>query len=194
MNALILKIAFVVYAIGISVIRKPHERRNKQNIVASNHKGTLEKVLLIIVALGFMVLPAIYLLTPFLSFANFNLPLYAHILGIILIIPTLWLFYRSHKDLGKNWSVTLEIREEHKIVDSGVYKYIRHPMYSALWIGGVIQFLLLNNYIAGLSGIITFGLLYLFRVNNEEKMMIKEFGQEYEDYIKKTKRIIPFVH
>jgi protein-S-isoprenylcysteine O-methyltransferase Ste14 len=48
------------------------------------------------------------------------------------LVIGLWLFYRSHADLGTNWSITLEIREQHRLITQGVYRRIRHPMYSAL--------------------------------------------------------------
>jgi protein-S-isoprenylcysteine O-methyltransferase Ste14 len=53
--------------------------------------------------------------------------------------------------------------------------------------------LLLNNYIAGLSGLISFGILYIFRVKKEEQMMLSEFGEQYRKYMQRTKRIIPYV-
>lgn len=175
------------------VIRKPHEKRNKDNTITQDNKTNLEKTLLAITSLGMMILPLVYLITPFLSFANYTLPLYVHLIGIAMIPFMLWLFYRSHKDLGRNWSVTLEIREDHTIVDTGVYKYIRHPMYTAIWIWVIIQALLLNNYIAGLSGIIGYGALYFFRVGREEAMMLEEFGQKYAEYKQRTKRLLPFL-
>jgi protein-S-isoprenylcysteine O-methyltransferase Ste14 len=179
--------------IGTSIVRYPHKKRNKANKIKSNKKGILERILLGLVFLGMVILPFIYIFTNLFYFANYNLPVSLQIVGFLLIVPMLWLFYRSHKDLGQNWSATLEIREGHTIVDRGVYKYIRHPMYSAILLLVIIQALLLNNYIAGLSGLIGFGLLYFFRVKKEEKMMLLEFGTDYGKYMKRTKRIIPFI-
>lgn len=193
METIIAKIGYGIVIIGTLIIRYPHERRNKSNQVRTDRKGALEKSLLGLVFIGMMIMPFVYIFSDVLSFANYTLPISLHILGLVLIIPTLWLFYRSHKDLGKNWSVSLEIREGHNIVDTGVYQYIRHPMYSAIWLWGIVQCLLLNNYIAGLSGLVFFGLLYFLRVKNEENMMIKEFGEEYKLYMKRTRRIIPFI-
>lgn len=193
MDPLIFKIAYIVILAGTSIIRYPHEKRNKANSISNDNKTTLEKTLLFLVFLGMMILPLLYILTPLFSFADYTLPFFAQITGIVLIVPILWLFRRSHKDLGLNWSVTLEIREGHNVVDTGVYKYIRHPMYSAIWLWGIAQALLLQNYIASFSGLICFGMLYLLRVQKEEEMMLKEFGEEYRAYQKRTKRIIPFV-
>ena len=193
METLLLKIGYAIVLIGTFIIRYPHEKRNRSNTIRIDKKHTLEKILLGLVFLGMMIIPLIYIFTSWLSFADYVLPNSLHILGLLLIIPTLWLFYRSHKDLGTNWSVSLEIKDGHQIVETGVYKYVRHPMYTAIWLWCFVQVLLLNNYIAGLSGLLCFGLLYLLRVKKEENMMLQEFGQEYEDYMKRTKRIIPFV-
>ena len=193
MEPTLLKIGYGIIVIATSIIRYPHAKRNKTNKITTNKKGTLEKILLGLVFFGMVILPLIYMATSLLSFVDYYLPESLQIMGLLLIVPMLWLFYRSHKDLGQNWSATLEIREGHNIVDSGVYKYIRHPMYSAILLLVIIQGLLLNNYIAGLSGLISFGLLYFFRVKKEEKMMLLEFGTDYEKYMKRTKRIIPFI-
>lgn len=194
METIILKIGYGIVILGTFIIRYPHQKRNKSNQIRTDKKEALEKSLLGLVFLGMMIVPLIYIFSNILSFADYILPVSLHMLGLLLIIPTLWLFYRSHKDLGTNWSVSLEIREGHHVVDTGVYKYIRHPMYTAIWLWCIVQALLLNNYIAGLSGLICFGLLYFLRVKKEERMMLQEFGKAYEDYVKRTKRIIPFIY
>ncbi|MEM9259489.1 MAG: protein-S-isoprenylcysteine O-methyltransferase [Bacteroidota bacterium] len=193
MNPLLLKIGFFVIVVGTGIIRYPHEKRNKANQVTTDKKQGLEQLLLFLVFLGMMILPMLYLFTSWLSFADYQLPVLWQILGLVLIVPGLWLFYRSHYDLGRNWSVSLEIREGHNIVNSGVYKLIRHPMYLAIFLLVIAQALLLNNYIAGPAGLLFFGLLYLLRVGREEKMMIQQFGEEYVAYMKGTKRIIPYL-
>ena len=103
----------------------------------------------------------------------------------------LWLFYRSHTDLGTNWSVTLQTREEHSLVTTGIYSRIRHPMYSAMFALGVAQALFLPNWIVGPAYLVSFGLLYVFRVRIEERMMLDRFGTEYEEYVQRTGRLIP---
>lgn len=191
MTRLIFEIMYLAFAISLGIIRRPHEKRNKSNVIDVDQKGTLEKWLLGLTFLGVSLLPLLYIFSPWLNFANYQLPLYLNILGTVLLIPAALLFYRSHADLGRNWSVSLEIREEHTLVTHGIYKHIRHPMYSALWIACLIQPFLLQNYIAGFSGMVGFGLLYFFRVAREEQMMEDQFGQDYLDYKKKTYRLIP---
>ncbi len=67
-------------------------------------------------------------------------------------------------------------------------------MYTAFFLWGLAQLLLLQNWVVGPAGLIGFGILYAFRVGREERMMHEAFGAEYEVYVTRTKRIIPFVH
>lgn len=190
-STLFLKICYIVFWVATGFIRQPYARQQKQNLITNNQKTPLEKLLLVGVIIGMMVLPLLYVFTPLLDFSNYHLPAWASIIGLALMPFTLWLFYRSHKDLGKNWSPSLEVRANHTLVTEGVYKKVRHPMYSAIWLWSIMQALVLHNYIAGLGALLTFGLLYFLRVGREESMMIAEFGPIYEAYIMKTGRVFP---
>ena len=105
----------------------------------------------------------------------------------------LWLFYRSHADLGANWSITLEVLEKHRLVTQGVYRRVRHPMYTALLLYSVGQALVLPNYVVGLSSGLTMALLVALRIGPEERMMIEEFGKDHQEYMALTKRLVPGV-
>ncbi|MEM7370740.1 MAG: protein-S-isoprenylcysteine O-methyltransferase [Bacteroidota bacterium] len=191
MSQWIFNIAYILFAVGTTVIRTPHQKRNKSNIITLDQKTTLEKVLLFMVSTGMMFLPLLYMFSPWLGFADYHLPIWLQWVGVGILGISLWLFYRSHKDLGRNWSVSLEIREEHSLITNGVYQHIRHPMYSSIWLWVIAQALLLPNYFAGLGGLIGFGALYFLRVSKEEDMMIEKFGEAYQDYMKVTNRLIP---
>jgi len=191
MNDITLKIIFMVFWIGTFMIRFPFDRAQKKNTIKKDQKTPQERLLLGGAFLGLALLPLFYVFSPWVKFADYSLPIGFAYLGILLVPVTLWLFYRSHKDLGANWSPTLEVRDGHSLVTNGVYQYIRHPMYAAIWLWGILQALLLQNYISGLGGIFFFGLLYFLRVPHEEKMMVSEFGDEYHAYIKQTGRLIP---
>jgi protein-S-isoprenylcysteine O-methyltransferase Ste14 len=113
------------------------------------------------------------------------------LVGIIILAMAVWLFWRSHADLGRNWSPSLELREGHELVTEGVYRSVRHPMYASMWLWGVAQALLLQNWIAGWVSLVMFMPLYLLRVPREERMMLDEFGEEYRAYMNHTGRVIP---
>lgn len=180
-------IGFVVYV----VTRGVFVSRAKGNESMDRRVGLQEKLLLTTMLATSLLFPAIYLLTPLFSFANYELPHWVHSCGLLCMIVGLWLFWRSHADLGVNWSPTLETRKGHEIVRHGVYARVRHPMYSAIWLFSIAQALLLNNWLAGWSVVVAFALMYFLRTPNEEQMMIDHFGSAYKDYMTETGRLFP---
>lgn len=173
------------------IIRLLYRWRNKTNQIVDSRETTLEILILSLVFFGMLVIPLIYVFTPLLSFANYQLPPWAGWTGVVVFTVALWLFWRSHADLGRNWSYTLELRKGHQLITSGVYKYVRHPMYAAIWIWGVAQVLLLHNWIAGWTHLVSFIPMYFLHVPREEQMMLDQFGEEYQSYMNGTGRIIP---
>ena len=183
-------IFFVGFAVYIC-IRGHFEKRTKQNIVATSAGSSSDLCLFILVMIGCMLLPAIYLVSPFLNFANYKLPTIVPFFGTAVMTLALWLFWRSHADLGLNWSVKIELRQQHNLVTHGVYKRIRHPMYTAIFLVGVAQAMLIENWLAGWSALVSFGIMYLVRTPREERMMLQHFGDEYRAYMQRTGRLLP---
>ena len=103
----------------------------------------------------------------------------------------IYLFYLSHKELADNWSPFLEIKDQQKLVKTGIFKYIRHPMYLSMWIFAFFEGIVLSNLFIEIFGILTWTNLYFMRVNNEEKMLMDTFGDEYKEYIQNTERLFP---
>ena len=186
------KSVFLAGMVALIVLRAPHEARSKAAPVAESRKGALETALLVGMSLGFLVLPLLGL-TPLLGFADHALPSWAFGAGVVCLAASLWLFHRSHADLGTNWSVTLEVREEHRLVDSGVYRLVRHPMYTALFLYSFGELLLFPNWIAGPACLVAFTPMFLLRLRPEEQMMVDRFGERYEAYRRRTRRLIPYV-
>jgi protein-S-isoprenylcysteine O-methyltransferase Ste14 len=131
MNPWIAKAVVLAGTLTMMAIRAPHGRRSRSVKVAKSHKTPLETGLLGLVWLGFLV-PLIWIAWPVFSFAEYPLTLGPLVAGVMCFVVGLWLFYRSHADLGTNWSISLEVREQHRLITQGVYYRIRHPMYSAL--------------------------------------------------------------
>ena len=179
--------------VGWCIIRYPFERRAKKVGVRRSLFDHRESALLALAVIGLFVIPAIYVLTGSpRTFDRPFIPAFAW-LGIMPMIAALWLFRRSHADLGRNGSISLQVRDQHVLVKSGVYRLIRHPMYSSFFLLGVAQLLLLANWFAGLAGMIGAGILYACRVGREEQMMLESFGDEYRSYMARTRRIIPWI-
>ena len=186
---LVFIVGFVVYA----GIRHVFEQRTKSEEKVVRRMDGLEIGLLVIVSLGSLLLPVLYLFTPLLAFADYSLPSFASCAGVVIMLLALWLFWRSHTDLGQNWSISLELRKDHRLVKHGVYRFIRHPMYGAIWLWSLAQALLLANWLGGLSALVTFAPLYFVRTPREEHLMCEHFGEEYREYMQQTGRVLPRV-
>lgn len=194
MTALIAKTVFLLGIIGWFAIRYPAQHRARKLGVARSAGGTRDRVLLVIAALGQFAIPVLYIATYQPAFADYGFyPLQAWA-GVVAIVAALVLFRITHKQLGRMWSVTLEMREEHKLVTDGLYAHVRHPMYSSFALFALAQLLLIQNWIAGPAGVVGFGLLFFIRVPHEERVMIETFGEQYRDYMRRTARIIPWIY
>ena len=192
MNPWISKAVVLASTVVMIAIRAPHGRRSRNVKVATSHKTPLETGLLILAWVGFFV-PLIWVASPAFSFAEYPLGTGPFIGGVTCVVIGLWLFYRSHADLGTNWSITLEVREQHRLITRGVYRSIRHPMYLALVLYSVGQAFVIPNWVAGPANLIVFAILLALRLRAEERMMGEAFGDEYAVYSARTKRLVPGV-
>ena len=184
----------LIYFAGIVVemfIRAPLERQRRKTQVASSQVSPRERLILGLLFVGMFALPLLYALTPWLNFANYDLPDWAGWLGVVVLVGALVVFFQAHRDLGRNWSPSLQVFEGHKLITHGLYQYIRHPMYASQWLWIIAQMLLLQNWLAGVVGALLFLPLYFLRVPQEEQMMAAQFGDEYRAYMARTGRVVP---
>lgn len=114
-------------------------------------------------------------------------------IGLMLVVFGLIIRWIAILTLRRYFTVNVAIRKDHKIVDKGLYKTIRHPAYS----GNLLSFLGLAVYFANwLTFIVIFVpvlLAFLYRIKIEEEVLITQFGKKYIEYKEKTKRLIPYV-
>jgi protein-S-isoprenylcysteine O-methyltransferase Ste14 len=190
MNPWFAKAIILASTTVMMIIRAPHGQRSRGVKVVRSRRGTLEAVLLTLAGVAFFV-PLVWVVTPVFAFADHPLRPVPLLAGSVCLAVGLWLFARSHADLGTNWSITLEVREKHQLVTQGIYRALRHPMYSALLLYSLGQALVVSNWIAGPSYAVAMSLLFAFRLGPEERMMLDEFGKDYEAYRARTKRLVP---
>jgi len=108
-------------------------------------------------------------------------------LGFLSIPFLLWV----HHVLDEEWSITLKFQTDHKLVTSGPYRRIRHPMYIALIVYELSWVLVSASLLFLVYYVITV-LLMLVRIPREELMMLEKFGEEYRRYMKRTGRLLPY--
>ncbi len=188
------QIAWVLGIIAWYVIRYPFERRAKRVRVVSDRRSPTDIFGLACALLGLAIVPAIYVATGIPAGADYPAQGWAIAVGAAIFCKALWVFRRSHKELGRNWSITLEIRQQHELVSGGPYAFIRHPMYTSFLLMGVGQAFLLSNWFAGAAGLVGFAVLFFLRVDKEERMMLEIFGPRYKAYMERTKRLIPYFY
>ena len=182
---------WLAVSVALVAIRMPHLVRNRTNQVVVRRVDRVEVCLLVVVCLAGLVLPLIHVTTGLFALADYDLPEWATVTGAVLQIPVLWLFWRSHADLGRNWSLAIEVREGHGLVTHGVYTFVRHPMYAAMSLSMLCQPLLIHNWIAGFLAIPAFAALCVVRVPIEEALLRERFGAAYTAYALHTRRILP---
>ncbi len=189
-------LAAIVWTLGLVawfVIRLPYQRRARRIGITATQRTLTDRLALAASGIGLAVIPAFYLATGIPAAADYPFQPWLGWCGLVVQVLFLALFYASHRQLGRNWSVTLEIRNDHRLVTDGLYRYVRHPMYSSFWLWAIAQAFLLPNWVAGLSGLVGVAILFLARVGAEEAMMEKHFGEEYRSYAARTGRVIPRV-
>ena len=116
------------------------------------------------------------------------------IIGLLIILSGIILRLIIVKSLGRFFTVNVTITPNHILKKDGFYKYLRHPSYSASLLSFIGFGVTLNNLIS--LALVTALILtaFIIRINIEEKVLLKHFGSMYSDYIKTTKRIIPFIY
>ena len=190
MHPWIAKAVILAASVVMVAIRAPHGRRSRGVKVARSWKGPREVALLTLAWMGFLV-PLIWVVFPVFSFAEYSLRPRPFGAGMLCLGGGLWLFHRSHSDLGTSWSVTLELRENHRLITQGIYRHVRHPMYAALFLYSIGEALVVPNWVVGPSYLVAFGILFAFRIAAEERMMLETFGDEYAAYRARTKLLVP---
>lgn len=185
--------AWIAGLIAWFAIRWPYQRRSRRIAVVSDGRSLGDRIVLAAAGVGLSLIPVVYIATGVPAAADYPFRPWMGWIGTALLVLCLVLFHISHRQLGKNWSVTLEIRERHQLVTDGLYRYVRHPMYTSFWLWAIAQAFLIPNFVAGFAGLVGVGLLYFYRVGREEELMRRTFGAEYDEYASRTGRVIPRV-
>jgi protein-S-isoprenylcysteine O-methyltransferase Ste14 len=114
------------------------------------------------------------------------------IAGLILSVFGVALACWSRYLLGQNWSLSVQLKHDHKLIVNGPYSYVRHPIYS-----GLLLLFLGNAIVVGdWRGLIAVALVFIsfwFKLLKEEKWMISNFGVQYQEYMRTTKALFPWI-
>lgn len=183
--------AFLIGTKAYLGVRVWYKRKLAASKKASSQSTGMDNLLIALVILGQIGLPLLAILSQLLKSADYAFYPIATVAGVSVMASGVWLFWRSHADLGKNWSVSLELESGHELVTSGVYRRIRHPMYASFFVMGLAQLLLVHNWLAGPAALLAVSVLYWVRRPNEEAMLTEHFGLAYTRYVASTGGVFP---
>lgn len=183
-----LSATYIVY----SIIRIKHywNARNNDQIEIDYSKTDI-LLLRLFIGIEFILIVLFIFQNKYFEFAKVEIAFEFRVFGIILCAISLYLFDKIHKYLGKNFSNTLRIKKNHKLVTSGPYKFVRHPMYATYYLYNIGIFLITANLLIGGLWLFFLTIIVLYRINKEENMLIEKFGVAYKNYKATTGAFFP---
>ena len=188
MDVKIIIIIAISYLYGFFEIFLNLRQRRKMIVTTSNDKNSL-RLLYGLITVGY-----------FLSFAIGATKLgriyYWNALftvGMSLVVIGLMIRIHSILTLRQFFTYSVAKVENHEIIETGLYKFIRHPGY----LGQIIIFMgisvSISNWLSILAMMLSITLAYLYRINVEERFMLEQIGENYLNYQNRTKRLIPMI-
>jgi protein-S-isoprenylcysteine O-methyltransferase Ste14 len=114
------------------------------------------------------------------------------IVGVLICVMGVAFAIWARKILGDNWSAKITLKQGHQLIQSGPYKYVRHPIYT----GFEIAFLGTAITIGQMKGFVGLSILFLnhyYKTTMEEELLREQFRDEYAGYARRVKRLIPFI-
>jgi len=94
--------------------------------------------------------------------------------------------------LGRNWSGAVTLKQGHELIERGAYRLVRHPIYTGL-IAMFLATVIVLGHAGGIAGLVLVFISFWIKLSDEERVMLKQFPDQYAAYQQRVKRIIPFV-
>ena len=112
--------------------------------------------------------------------------------GLALTILGLAFAVWARIHLGRFWSGRVTLKEDHKLIRSGPYAFVRHPIYTGLLTAGSGT-VLARGTLAALVGLALIGLAFWMKIRAEENLLTSHFGETYREYRRQVAALIPFL-
>jgi protein-S-isoprenylcysteine O-methyltransferase Ste14 len=112
--------------------------------------------------------------------------------GVILIVAGLLFTVWARQRLGRNWSGTVQVKQDHQLILDGPYGFVRHPIYTGLVVAFLGSAIVIGDWFALLAVLIAFGSFWR-KLTLEERFMRETFGTAYEEYRARTAALIPYL-
>ncbi len=133
------------------------------------------------------------ILSPLIG-SEFVLNVVFQLLAILLTVSSVLLATSAIRELGKQWSLQARLVEGHKLVTTGVYQIVRHPIYTAMFGMLLGTGFVLSNWIAAITAIVLFLIGTRIRTVSEERLLSDAFGEEFSSWKATVPALIPFTN
>lgn len=130
--------------------------------------------------------------SPFID-NQYVLNTFLQVSAVLLAFASVWMANAAIRELGRQWSFQARLIEGHKLVTSGVYRIVRHPIYAAMLGMLIATAFIISRWQISIIAVIVFVIGTKIRTVAEEKLLRDAFPNEYEDYARKVPALIPFV-
>lgn len=127
------------------------------------------------------------------SWMAVRLPLGMRVTGLVLGLAALTTLWAVHRALGDNFTTSVMPKAHHTLVQTGPYRWVRHPMYSSYLVLFLAAFLVSENVVIGVAGTAIILSLMTLRLHKEEALLIERFGDRYRHYMQTTRKFFPSV-
>jgi protein-S-isoprenylcysteine O-methyltransferase Ste14 len=186
----------LIFAVGyfafITIRFVYHRKARHARKVAEPRENGLNLAVRAFLGLGYTGALAVYAFFPALfEWAALPLPAWARWLGVFISVLSVLLIWWVQWALDVQFDTTLHIQANHQLITRGPYRWIRHPMYTSLFLLGLGWLLLCANWFIGAPLMVAILLLMVVRVKKEEAMLIEVFGKDYLTYMQETGRFLP---
>src|SRR5262245_16885172 len=115
-----------------------------------------------------------------------------YVLGMLCGGLSVWVRRKAIAALGRFWSLHVEIRPNHEFVQSGPFRWMRHPTYFSMILELLAIGLILNAVVALVVGLALFAPILCWRINLEEAALVEKFGERYRQYLRTTPALLPY--
>jgi len=116
------------------------------------------------------------------------------LVGVVLFVAGLFLRWWAIITLGRFFTVDVTIEKDHELVERGPFRLVRHPSYTGVLLAFVGFALTLRNWAALLIILMPIFAAFIRRMNVEEEALLRALGSRYADYMRRTKRLMPFAY
>lgn len=186
-------VAAVIFLIttGISTYYRSKAERAGGEKLSLKEEGPVITLVLRLSGLALWLTVVAFLINPaWTAWSRVDLPDAARWLGAALGTAAAATAYWVFSHLGNNVSPTVVTRKEHRLVTSGPYRWVRHPLYVMGFTAYTGFALLAENWFIALMAVV--GLVFLrIRLEKEEALLIERFGDAYRQYMQRTGRFLP---